>query len=94
MPQTPPRISQLTPSEDAPLDNFARQLSIATYTMPFNATGQPAIVIPSGRAASGLPIGVQLVADQGREDTLVRLGSQLEQARPWPAIALQASRTN
>src|SRR5438132_14215190 len=29
----------------SPLDNFARQLSIATYTMPFNATGQPAIAI-------------------------------------------------
>lgn len=86
MPQPPPRIGQLTPSEDAPLDNFARQMSIAVYTMPFNATGQPGLSIPSGMSASGLPIGVQLVADQGREDTLVRLGCQLEQARPWPVV--------
>jgi amidase len=84
MPQLPPRIGELTPSRDAPLVNFARQLTIATYTMPFNATGQPAISVPSGISASGLPIGVQLVADQYREDTLLRLGSQLEAARPWP----------
>ena len=84
MPQLPPRIGELTPSGDAPLVNFARQLTIATYTMPFNATGQPAISVPSGISASGLPIGVQLVADQYREDTLVRLGSQLETSRPWP----------
>jgi amidase len=86
MPQLPPRIGQLTPSTDAPLDNFARQLRIATYTMPFNATGQPAISIPSGTSASGLPIAVQFVADQYREDTLLRLGSQLEGARPWAGV--------
>jgi amidase len=86
MPQLPPLLGQLTPSPDSPLDNFARQLSIATYTMPFNATGQPAVSVPSGLSASGLPIGVQLVADQYREDTLLCLASQLEQVRPWPRV--------
>jgi amidase len=85
MPQLPPRIGGLTPSANSPLDNFARQMSIATYTMPFNATGQPGISIPSGISTSGLPIGVQLVADQYREDTLLRVASQLEQVRPWPS---------
>ena len=31
----------------------------------------------------GLPMGVQLVAPQGREDVLLRVASQLEQALPW-----------
>jgi amidase len=33
--------------------------------------------------AAGLPIGVQLVAAYAREDVLIRVSSQLEQAAPW-----------
>ena len=87
MPQLPPRIGALTPSKMAPLDNFVRQMSIAAYTAPFNSTGQPAMSLPSGISVSGLPIGIQPVADQYQEGVLFRLGSQLEQARPWPTDA-------
>ncbi len=67
-------------------DPFAQLLdsgALITYTLPFNATGQPAISLPLGTSADGLPIGVQLVAPFGREDVLVRLSSQLEAAAPW-----------
>jgi Asp-tRNA(Asn)/Glu-tRNA(Gln) amidotransferase A subunit family amidase len=49
----------------------------------FNITGQPALMLPLGRSARGLPLAVQLAARYGDEATLLRLGAQLEAARPW-----------
>ena len=51
--------------------------------LPFDVTGQPAISLPLGMSTDGLPVGVQLVADYGREDTLIRVASRLEEASPW-----------
>jgi len=53
------------------------------FTAVFNISGQPAISLPLGQSASGLPIGVQVVAAYGREDLLFRVAAQLEQAMPW-----------
>ena len=54
-----------------------------SFTSQFNISGQPAISLPLHRTADGLPIGMQLVAAYGREDVLIRVASQLEQAAPW-----------
>jgi amidase len=53
------------------------------FTAPFNISGNPAISLPLGESREGLPIGVQLVAAQGREDLLLQVAAQLEQALPW-----------
>jgi amidase len=55
----------------------------AMFTSLFNITGQPAISLPLHWTADGLPIGVQLVTAYGHEDVLIRIASQLEQARQW-----------
>jgi amidase len=53
------------------------------FAMPFSITGQPAISLPLYWSSPGLPVGVQLVADIGREDILIRLASHLEEMNPW-----------
>jgi amidase len=55
------------------------------FTAAFNISGHPAISLPIGQSREGLPIGVQLVAGYGREDLLLRVAAQLEQAVPWHA---------
>ena len=55
----------------------------SAFTRVFNATGQPALSLPLGWPDDGLPRGVQLVAAYGRDDVLIRVGSQLEEAAPW-----------
>jgi amidase len=69
--------------EDEPLAPILRAVPYAAFTAGFNATGQPAISLPLHWSEDGLPIGVQLVADMGREDLLLRVASQLEEAQPW-----------
>jgi amidase len=58
-------------------------VAMAAFTAVFNITGQPAVSLPLHTAASGLPVGVQIVAGPWREDQLIRVASQLEQADPW-----------
>jgi amidase len=60
-----------------------RVVSFIPYTAQFNMTGQPAITLPLHWTPEGLPVGVQLVAAYGREDVLIQVASQLEQAAPW-----------
>jgi amidase len=48
-----------------------------------NWAGTPAISLPLGWSADGLPLGVQLAAPMCDEATLFRVGGQLEQAMPW-----------
>jgi len=68
---------------DDPLLGFMHAASYVPFTAPFNVTGQPAMQLPLHMNAAGLPIGIQLVAAFGREDLLLRVASQLEQALPW-----------
>lgn len=66
-----------------PMEWTQQVFSYCPFTPLFNSTGQPAISLPMHWAANGLPIGVQIAGRFGDEATLIRLASQLEQARPW-----------
>jgi len=77
----PPELGWFTGA--GPQHEGRRIVSFIPYTSQFNMTGQPAVSLPLHWTPGGLPVGVQLVAAYGREDLLVQVSSQLEQAAPW-----------
>ncbi|MGH2951324.1 MAG: amidase family protein, partial [Solirubrobacterales bacterium] len=88
MGEPPTPLGTFDDSGPDPLAAIRRAFLTAAFTGLYNATGHPAISLPlrwHGEGDGALPIGVQLVAAHGREDLLIRLAAQLEQARPWAA---------
>jgi amidase len=75
----PPPIGWLSDETEG----LQRVIQLIQFTPQFNITGQPAVSLPLHRTASGLPVGVQLVAAYGREDLLLAVGAQLEAVAPW-----------
>lgn len=66
------------------LDGFYQRFwQHGPFTCVFNASGCPAMSVPLGMSASGLPIGVHFGAAFGDETTLFALAGQLEREQPW-----------
>jgi aspartyl-tRNA(Asn)/glutamyl-tRNA(Gln) amidotransferase subunit A len=57
--------------------------SMSRFTSPFNVFGLPALSVPCGFTASGLPLGLQIVGAPWSEAKLLRAGYAYEQATPW-----------
>lgn len=77
----PPPVGTLTAGTTRERNAALRPLG--PFTWQFNITGHPAISLPLGLTETGLPVGVQLVADHGREALLLRLAAQLESEYRW-----------
>ena len=60
------------------LATLAKAGNVVPFTPAWNVTGQPAISVPAGHTADGLPLAVQLVGRPGREALLLGLAAQLE----------------
>ena len=52
---------------------------------PFNLSGHPAISVPAGFTADGLPVGLQLIAPWFGEQRLLNVAAALEQIHDWAA---------
>ena len=59
-----------------------KPLTAWSNTALFNLTRHPAITTPAGLSASGLPVGLQIVAAHYRDDLVLRASAALEAARP------------
>jgi aspartyl-tRNA(Asn)/glutamyl-tRNA(Gln) amidotransferase subunit A len=59
----------------------------AIFSTVVNLAGLPAVVIPGGRGASGLPVGLQIIGPPGSETALLDLAATIEAARPWRQLA-------
>ena len=53
-------------------------LDAMTYTHWFNILGNPAVVVPVGKSAGGLPIGVQIVGRPFEEEVVLAVAAQIE----------------
>ena len=70
---------------DDPLAPLLNSYPMAVFSSLFNVTGQPAISVPVHHDdATGLPVGVQLVAAPRRDDLLLQVSQTLEEAHRWP----------
>ncbi|MGC2656021.1 MAG: amidase [Mycobacterium sp.] len=84
-----PLIGHLDPMADYQ-QIMDRLIGWAAFTPLQNVTGEPAISLPLAQSAAGLPVGMMLSADIGREARLLELAYELEEARPWAHIASAA----
>jgi aspartyl-tRNA(Asn)/glutamyl-tRNA(Gln) amidotransferase subunit A len=82
-------LAPVTPTAAPPVgtlynsDAFPRWTKGAPYTLPFNLTGQPAASMPAGVAASGLPVGLQIVGPPRADHRVLQAMRAYESAADW-----------
>jgi Asp-tRNA(Asn)/Glu-tRNA(Gln) amidotransferase A subunit family amidase len=68
----------------------APELQNQRYTEAISHAGYPAITVPAGWTADGLPVGLQIASRHGADALVLIAAAALEEARPWchrrPAI--------
>jgi aspartyl-tRNA(Asn)/glutamyl-tRNA(Gln) amidotransferase subunit A len=56
-----------------------------------NLVNLPAVSVPAGLTADGLPVGLQIIGPRFREDLLLAAAARYESARPWPRHSTRTS---
>ena len=86
-----PTVPAGPPLADAPTIDPVRALwtAWAPWTFTFNLTRQPAISVPMGPRADGMPNSVQIAAAQFRDDLVLRAARAIEMAQPFQLADLR-----
>lgn len=79
----PPAIGHFPTDHRDPAAHLDRMARFAPLAALANATGFPAVTLPFGADADGLPLPVQAMAPMGREDLLFPLAARLEAEGRW-----------
>jgi len=78
-PAAPPTMAELV-EHRSDLQNIGE---LARYTRPYNMTGLPAVTVPDGFTAEGLPLGLQVGGRPFEESTILRIAEAFERRTPW-----------
>jgi aspartyl-tRNA(Asn)/glutamyl-tRNA(Gln) amidotransferase subunit A len=81
VPYDPPPAKGPFPTETE--GKSQRMASVASFTIPFNLSWHPAATVRVGMSRANLPIGLQIVGPQHREDLVLQVARAFERERPW-----------
>lgn len=85
----------VTPAERADTMDVSKRLSQPSYTGHWNLTGLPAVAIPVGLSAEGLPMSMQIIGKPFAEATVLKVADALQRVTDWhllvPPIAQPAA---
>jgi aspartyl-tRNA(Asn)/glutamyl-tRNA(Gln) amidotransferase subunit A len=78
-PVTPTPAFRLGEKSEDPLQMYLSDI----FTISVNLAGLPAIALPCGLSKAGLPIGLQIIGQAFKEDTMLRAAHAYEQSTQW-----------
>ena len=85
VPMPVPTVAESDLADDPKFNEFVGRLT--SYNRPFNYMGLPALCLPAGFDAQGLPVGFQLVGRPFDEAMLIRAGDAYERETTWTQMA-------
>ena len=74
-----PTLIDMSPARRTPEAIQAR----LRITAPFDMSGNPALTLPGGKTAAGLPVGFQIIGRHMEEGLVLRAGHTFQQATDW-----------